>query len=66
MTNNLSNPTEQQIKDKLKELVPILDINKIKVENITSNSANISFFDKNSYTENVIVNYTVLVESLNL
>ncbi|MFX4057905.1 MAG: hypothetical protein EHV01_006335 [Spiroplasma sp. hy2] len=61
ITNNLSNPTKKQIKDKLKELNPQLDITKINVTNITNNSAIITSNDKNIYTKNVIVNYTRLL-----
>ncbi|WP_338954425.1 hypothetical protein [Spiroplasma endosymbiont of Polydrusus cervinus] len=65
ITNNLSNPSEQQIKDKLKEIYSDLDITKIKVENITNSSAIITSADKTVYTKNVNVNYTVSAESLN-
>ncbi len=64
-TENLSNPTYQQIKDKLKEMYSDLDITKIKVENITKSSAKITSADETVYTENVKVNYTVSIDSLN-
>ncbi|KAF0851902.1 MAG: hypothetical protein EIB84_06600 [Spiroplasma poulsonii] len=65
ITNNLSKPAEQQIKDKLKELNPQLDITKINVTHITNNSATITSNDENIYTKNVIVNYTVSISSIN-
>ncbi len=64
-TENLSNPTEQQIKNKLKEIYFNLDIKKIKIENISNTNAIINSSDTNTYTGNVIVNYTVSAESLN-
>ncbi|WP_338966200.1 MULTISPECIES: hypothetical protein [unclassified Spiroplasma] len=64
-TENLSNPTKEQIKNKLKEMYTDLDITKINVENITNSSAKITSADENVYTNNVNVNYTVSVESLN-
>ncbi len=64
-TENLSNPTEQQIKDKLKEIYSDLDITKIKVKNISNNNATIVFSDNNFYSGGVIVNYTISVESFN-
>ncbi len=65
ITDNLSNPTEQQIKNKLKKMYTDLDITKIKVENITKSSAKITSADETVYTENVKVNYTVSIDSLN-
>lgn len=64
-TSNLSNPTEQQIKDKLKELYPSIDINKINILNITLTSAQIKSNNLNFYTGNINVNYIVSIESLN-
>ncbi|MFW4370773.1 MAG: hypothetical protein EHV01_002355 [Spiroplasma sp. hy2] len=64
-TENLSNPTKQQIKNKLKEMYNNLDITKINVENISNNNAIINSADKNVYTENVKVNYSVSIDSLN-
>ncbi|RUO85673.1 hypothetical protein D9R21_07360, partial [Spiroplasma endosymbiont of Megaselia nigra] len=64
-TENLSNPTKQQIKNKLKEMYNNLDITKIKVENITNSSAKITSADETVYTENVKVNYSVSIDSLN-
>ncbi|MFU0252406.1 hypothetical protein [Spiroplasma sp. Moj] len=40
-TDGINLPTIEQIKDKLKELNPQLDITKINVTNITNNSATI-------------------------
>ncbi|WP_338988730.1 hypothetical protein [Spiroplasma endosymbiont of Seladonia tumulorum] len=65
ITENLSNPTEQQIKEKVKELNPILDETKIKVENISNNRAHINSSDTNTYTGHIIVDYTVSIETLN-
>ncbi len=65
ITDNLSNPTEQQIKDKLKEMYSNLDITKIKVKDISNNRATINSSDKNIYTGNIIVNYTISINSLN-
>ncbi len=65
ITENLSIPTEQQIKEKLKQQNPQLDITKIKVENISNNNAIINSFDTNTYTGNINVNYTVSIDSLN-
>ncbi|MFW4371142.1 MAG: hypothetical protein EHV01_004320 [Spiroplasma sp. hy2] len=42
-----------------------LDITKIKVENITNSSAKITSADETVYTENVKVNYSVSIDSLN-
>ncbi|WP_338954729.1 hypothetical protein [Spiroplasma endosymbiont of Polydrusus cervinus] len=65
-TNNLSNPTVQQIKNKVKELNPLLvDIDKIKVENISNNKATINFSDLTVYSGNIDVNYSISIESLN-
>ena len=64
-TDNLSNPTKGQIKEKLKELYPDLDITKIKVEHITNKSATISSNDRNTYKGNIIIDYTVSIDSLN-
>ncbi len=64
-TENLSNPTKEQIKNKIKEMYTDLDITKIKVENITNSSAKITSADENVYTNNVNVNYTVSIDSLN-
>ncbi|KAF0851860.1 hypothetical protein [Spiroplasma poulsonii] len=64
-TENLSNPTKQQIKNKLKEMYSNLDITKINVENISNNNAIINSFDTNTYTGNINVNYTVSIYSLN-
>ncbi|KAF0850138.1 MAG: hypothetical protein EIB84_07270 [Spiroplasma poulsonii] len=64
-TENLSNPTKEQIKNKLKEMYTDLDITKINVENITNSSAKITSADENVYTNNVNVNYTVSIDSLN-
>jgi len=64
-TENLSNPTKQQIKNKLKEMYNNLDITKINVENISNNNAIINSFDTNTYTGNINVNYTVSIDSLN-
>ncbi|WP_438944474.1 hypothetical protein, partial [Spiroplasma poulsonii] len=62
---NLSNPTKEQIKNKLKEMYTDLDITKINVENISNSSAKIISADENVYTNNVNVNYTVSIDSLN-
>ncbi|WP_338963678.1 MULTISPECIES: hypothetical protein [unclassified Spiroplasma] len=64
-TENLSNPTKEQIKNKLREMYTDLNIRKINVENITNSSAKITSADKNVYTNNVNVNYTVSIDSLN-
>ncbi|MBW3057836.1 MAG: hypothetical protein CXB60_01260 [Spiroplasma poulsonii] len=64
-TENLSNPTKQQIKNKLKEMYNNLDITKINVENISNNNAIINSFDTNTYTGNINVNYSVSIDSLN-
>ncbi|MBW1241888.1 MAG: hypothetical protein EIB84_03305 [Spiroplasma poulsonii] len=64
-TENLSNPTKEQIKNKLKEMYTDLDITKINVENISNSSAKIISADENVYTNNVNVNYTVSIDSLN-
>ncbi|WP_400249364.1 hypothetical protein, partial [Spiroplasma sp. ald] len=64
-TENLSSPTKQQIKNKLKEMYNNLDITKINVENISNNNAIINSFDTNTYTGNINVNYTVSIDSLN-
>ncbi|PQM29725.1 hypothetical protein [Spiroplasma phage MaM-2019a] len=42
-----------------------LDITKINVENISNSSAKIISADENVYTNNVNVNYTVSIDSLN-
>ncbi|WP_338992389.1 hypothetical protein [Spiroplasma endosymbiont of Seladonia tumulorum] len=65
ITENLSNPTEQQIKEKIKQLNPQLDITKIKVESISNYRARINSSDTNTYTGYIIVDYIVSVESLN-
>ncbi|MFU0252478.1 hypothetical protein, partial [Spiroplasma sp. Moj] len=64
-TENLSNPTKQQIKNKLKEMYNNLDITKINVKNISNNNAIINSFDTNTYMGNINVNYTVSISSLN-
>ncbi|WP_342262698.1 hypothetical protein [Spiroplasma endosymbiont of Dromius quadrimaculatus] len=64
-TINLSNPTEQQIKNRVKEKNQSVDITKIKVENITNNSATINSYDTIVYTGNIGVNYTISIKSLN-
>ncbi|MBW3057638.1 MAG: hypothetical protein CXB60_00115 [Spiroplasma poulsonii] len=64
-TENLSNPTKQQIKNKLKEMYNNLDITKINVENISNNNAIINSFDTNTYKGNINVNYSVSIDSLN-
>ncbi|MFW4371180.1 MAG: hypothetical protein EHV01_004500, partial [Spiroplasma sp. hy2] len=48
-TDGANKPTAQQIKNRLKELNPQLDITKINVTNITNNSAIITSNDKNIY-----------------
>ncbi|RUP75746.1 hypothetical protein D6D54_07885 [Spiroplasma poulsonii] len=58
-TDGANKPTEHQIKNILKELNPQLDITKTNVTHITNNSATITSNDKNIYTKNVIVNYTI-------
>ncbi|WP_338968017.1 hypothetical protein [Spiroplasma endosymbiont of Lonchoptera lutea] len=65
ITEKLKNPTEQQIKEKVKQLNPQLDINKIKIENITNNNAKISSLNSAIYTGTVTVNYSVSINSLN-
>ncbi|RUO86071.1 hypothetical protein [Spiroplasma endosymbiont of Megaselia nigra] len=65
ITNNLSNPTKQQIKDKLKELNPKLNIEKINVENVSNIRAKITSSDTNTYTGHIIVDYSVSIESIN-
>ncbi|WP_338988941.1 hypothetical protein [Spiroplasma endosymbiont of Seladonia tumulorum] len=65
ITENLSNPTEQQIKKKKKQLNPQLDITKIKVESISNYRARINSSDTNTYTGYIFVDYIVSVESLN-
>ncbi|WP_342262697.1 lipoprotein [Spiroplasma endosymbiont of Dromius quadrimaculatus] len=64
-TSGANIPTEQQIKDKLKELYPSIDINKINILNITLTSAQIKSNDLNFYTGNSNVNYTISIKSLN-
>ncbi|WP_338955177.1 hypothetical protein [Spiroplasma endosymbiont of Polydrusus cervinus] len=64
-TNNLSNPTGQQIKNKVKELNPRVDIDKIKVENINNNKATINSSDLTVYIGNIDVNYSISIDSLN-
>ncbi|WP_338982209.1 hypothetical protein [Spiroplasma endosymbiont of Eupeodes luniger] len=65
ITEKLKVPTEQQIKEKVKQLNPKLDINKIKIENITNNSAKINSLDSSVYNGTVTVNYSVSITSLN-
>ncbi|RUO85909.1 hypothetical protein [Spiroplasma endosymbiont of Megaselia nigra] len=65
ITDNLSNPTEQQIKDKLKELNPKLNIEKINVENVSNIRAQITSSDTNTYIGHIIVDYSVSIETLN-
>ncbi|WP_338968015.1 hypothetical protein [Spiroplasma endosymbiont of Lonchoptera lutea] len=64
ITEGLKNPTEQQIKEKVKQLNPQLDINKIKIDNITNNSAYISSLDSTVYTGTVTVNYSISINSI--
>ncbi|WP_338955031.1 hypothetical protein [Spiroplasma endosymbiont of Polydrusus cervinus] len=64
-TNNLSNPTAQQIKNKVKGLNPRVDIDKIKVENINNNKATINSSDLTVYIGNIDVNYSISIDSLN-
>ncbi|WP_342189550.1 hypothetical protein [Spiroplasma endosymbiont of Dilophus febrilis] len=65
LTDGFTLPTEQQIKEKVKQLNPQLDINKIKIENITNNNAKISSLNSAIYTGTVTVNYSVSINSLN-
>ncbi len=55
-TNGDDKPTKQQIKEKVLEKNNSLDITKIKVENITENSAEISII---GFVGKKIINFTV-------
>ncbi|WP_338963611.1 MULTISPECIES: hypothetical protein [unclassified Spiroplasma] len=59
-TNGADLPTEQQIKDKLKELNPSIDINKINITNIKESSATLNSSDKTfNYGEPLQVLYSI-------
>ncbi|PQP79010.1 hypothetical protein C6B38_02760 [Spiroplasma sp. ChiS] len=53
--------SEEQIKDRIKQLNPRVDISKIKVTNITTKSAKVTSNDINIYNGNLKVKYNCVI-----